>query len=172
MNEWQPLRLVIQSALLALGSIAGVVLLCWLDPRLVPLKYPVLAATLLALLGAVLAIRKPTPMMGARRREASVMLVAHATMLLSGLIFLCSLGLQSVSPGWMWTLIWLCLLISLHALAVSLLARGVLMSRVAYYADHCPTCLYDLTAIESPTCPECGTPITPPRTAATPAPDR
>lgn len=172
MDEWRSLRLAIQSALLGLGSVAGIVVLCWVRPELRPLKYPVVIAITLAAVGVIAALRKPAPMIGLRRREEMVMLLAHLAMLAFGLVFLASLGLQRVSPGWMWALILLCALISLYALAISLLARGVLVGRRAYYEGRCTRCLYDLTAIESATCPECGRAVTVLRTEATGAPGR
>lgn len=35
-----------------------------------------------------------------------------------------------------------------------------------FYMTHCHNCLYDLTSVESSTCPECNTPITHPAEAA------
>jgi len=172
MDEWRPLQLAFQSAVLGLGSVAGIVVLCWVRPELQPLKYPVVIAVAVVTIGVIAAIRKPAPMIGLRRREEMVMLLAHLAMLAFGLVFLASLGLQRVSPGWMWALILLCTLMSLYALAISLLARGVLAGRRAYYEGRCTRCLYDLSAIESPTCPECGRAVTLPRTEATEAPGR
>lgn len=172
MDEWRPLQQAFQSAVLGLGSVAGIVVLCWIRPELSPLKYPVVIAVALVATGVITALRKPAPMIGLRRREEMVMLLAHLAMLAFGLVFLASLGLQRVSPGWMWALILLCALMSLYALAISLLARGVLAGRRTYYEGRCSRCLYDISAAESPTCPECGRAITPPQTAATPAPHR
>jgi len=82
-------------------------------------------------------------------------------MLVSGLTFLIGLGLQTISTPWGLAIILLCVLIFFYALSISLLARGVLVGRRVYYQSHCSRCLYDLSAIESNTCPECGRVITP-----------
>ena len=160
MEEWRALQLTIQSAVLGLGSIAGITILTWHYPEFSPLKYPIMGCVLLIALGVAVALRKPAPAIGLRRREEMVVLIAHTAMLVFGFLFLLGLGLLTVAAPWMWAAILLCLLVLFYALAISLLARGVLAGRHVFYQTHCTRCLYDVSSVESPTCPECGRAIT------------
>ena len=144
-----------------LGALGGVLLACDYFPAFMPLKYAIAGLFTLVQVGVFLSICKPTRMFGTRRRETFIIGISELVIILSVVAFAAGLGLSQIEPAWSWPTVVFAALVGLHAFAMRKMAAALLASRKLWYSLRCQRCLYDLSAVESPTCPECGRIVTP-----------
>lgn len=144
-----------------LGALGGVILICDYFTAFKPLKYAIAGLFTLIQVGVFLSICRPTRMFGTRRRETFIIGLSELVMIVSVVVFATGLGLSQIEPAWSWPTVVFAALIALHALAMRKMAVALLASRRVWYSLRCQRCLYDISAIESPTCPECGRIVTP-----------
>lgn len=173
-DKWWSTRLTLRFCLLWLGGIGTTSAALIGSPGMIPNTYVLVLVVLIMHVAVAVFLRKPQPQRDGLFREQRVALIA------AWITVLCVLGLLVMMVAGLFVsdaLAELALLMPLmfFSAATVTAAHSILLRRTPFYLARCPHCLYDLTSIESSTCPECGhaiTPITPPQTAATQAPDR
>jgi len=113
---------------------------------------------------AILWIRKVSPWKDEQREIRVCNIVKHHVLPMCAVALLVSIGagfaggkasLSAAEP-----LVILSALLILSSTGTWLMASGIQLQRTYFYEIHCSGCLYDLSAIEADTCPECNTPIT------------
>lgn len=116
-------------------------------------------------------IRRPAPWTHRTREELVFVLTVFFAIPACSLVFLTLLGLSirtelSAISG-ATELVMACTLpFMLCSAGTAMIANGLKKKRSMYYDCRCRRCLYDLTSVESDTCPECNTHITRPAEAA------
>ena len=148
-----------------LGGV-GLVLLCAsVSDVLSPYRYAVVALGLcIALLPPVL-LKRPAPMVRGMRREQRVEGILSILAVILSAVVVLMLGLIVIEQRFAALMLMTAVFLGYFVLGASVLSSVLLRHRSVYYKSRCPYCLYDLTAAESSTCPECGRAITPPQTA-------
>lgn len=117
-------------------------------------------------------IRSPAGVWRGMRREEMVEHSSRLILFALGIVAILAVGLLSIAKPITAPAILVAVFIGYFVLGTHTLGALLARARLKYYDSRCPHCLYDLTAIESPTCPECGRAITLPQTAASSAPRR
>jgi len=134
---------------------------------IIPSPYFIAFAVLLYLphFMALLYIRRPLPWYRYRREDLVLLYAAYATIPLGCILLVALLGFGSMmnitrSLNPVAITIGYTIFFTILSIGTALIAGGLLSKRRVFYASHCKQCLYDLTAVEADTCPECNTPIT------------
>ncbi len=133
---------------------------------------PLFAAALyLPHLIALALIRRPMPWAETTREVTVLILVSYAAIPIGCFVFLILLGatLFAGAPlnlGILAIALVYTIAFTILSIGTSLITGGLKLVRADFYKQHCRFCLYDLTSVESDTCPECNTHITRPAEAA------
>lgn len=84
----------------------------------------------------------------------------------AGLLLFAGIGitieLEGVMQGIVAAGFFICAIFVPMSAATKLILEALSVHRRAFYDSHCSHCLYNITAVEADTCPECGNTITPP----------
>lgn len=155
-----------------LGGIGLVLLFAGVSDDVHRFRYSFIAAGSAIMILPALWIRSPAGVWRGMRREEMVEHSARLVLFALGIVAILAVGLLSIAKPLSAPAILVAVFIGYFVLGTHTLGALLARARLKFYDSHCPRCLYDLSAAESPTCPECGTPITPPQTAATPTPRR
>jgi len=106
-------------------------------------------------------VRLPSPeILSRRREEIFVLLTGFVYFPIWSLTVLLSIGLDAPFPNGSQILFVLCMLSAFNVLPLAVFLHILNDYRIPYYAARCTKCLYDLSAVEADSCPECNTPIT------------
>ncbi len=156
-----PVIIAIAAAIWYLGGLGTILLLGSLFERAKYHQYIIIALGLMLSLACWFWIRKPTPMLQNSRRESLVLSSTKMYFFFSACAFLAYFALRSFLPNLAAILILYMIFLSYFIAGNYFMAWYYLRVRELFYRSHCTRCLYDISAIESPTCPECGRIVTP-----------
>lgn len=162
----QLLGITIAYAVWLLGGIGLVLLFASVSDVLSPYRYLVVAVGLIIALAPPILLRRPTPMFRGERREHRIEGILAILAITLSVIVGVMLGLIMFEQRLAALILMSAIFVGYFVLGASVLCSILLNHRSLFYGSHCRHCLYDLTAVESSTCPECGRSITPPQTEA------
>ena len=129
--------------------------------HLYPYRYLLIGVGAVTMLVPAIWLRTSAGTFRGMRRESLIEYLSRYTLFGMGVLALGSLALLNVVQRVAATTLLILIFESYFLLGTYVTAAILARSRERYYASHCPHCLYDLTAIESSTCPECGRVVTP-----------
>ncbi len=166
MGKPNPVMVTIAAAIWYLGGIALVLLLSNVSDDLYPIRYLIIGIGSIVMVLPAIWIRVPAGTLLRMRREEIVVRYFRIALFGAGVLSLVAIGLTGVAQRSASLTIFALVLLSYFVLGVTAFGSMLAHARLGFYSSRCPRCLYDLTAVESSTCPECGLAITPPGTAA------
>jgi hypothetical protein len=106
-------------------------------------------------------VRKPALTIRHIRREKVIARIGlYAIIPVCVFVFLYSQSLQTAHPNVAPASFAAAYITMWWAAPVAIFIRDLGKYRIPYYESHCTKCLYDLSAVEADTCPECNTPFT------------
>lgn len=149
-----------------LGGIGLVLLFAGVSDEVHRYRYAFIAAGSAIMLLPAIWIRTPAGIWRSMRREEMVEHASRLILFALGIVAILAVGLLGIAKPLTAPAILVAVFLGYFVLGTHTLGALLARSRLKFYNSHCPHCLYDLSAIESPTCPECGRAITPPQTAA------
>lgn len=159
-DKWWSTQLALRFCLLWLGGVSCTLAFTFSSTGMIALKYILILTVLTLHVVVVLSIRKPMPVRKKLYREQRIAQVSAVTALISAIGLMCMIGLGLVIQN-IPTVFVLLLPLLFFSAATMILAQSIYLRRKQFYKSHCTNCLYDLSAIESSTCPECGRVVTP-----------
>jgi hypothetical protein len=156
-----PITITIAGAAWYLGGLGLVLLYSGVSDALHPYRYAVLCLGTLLFAVPVFWLRTEAGTVRGKRREDIVHRVSRGMLFVLGLAAIAAIGILGITRVFAATSLLILFFLGYFCLGTYALSAWLSLVRREFYLQRCPNCLYDLSAVESPTCPECGRIVTP-----------